>query len=48
MIEAEQAQLSEQYLRKLAIQALTNNTKLYFGPSIPDFINENINEAFKA
>lgn len=41
-IEAEQTQLTQQYLQKLAIQSLTNNTKVYFGNSIPDFITENI------
>lgn len=41
-IEAEQAQLSQEYLQKLAIQSLTQNTKLYFGESIPAFILENI------
>ncbi len=44
MIEAEQAQLSPQYLQKLAIQAMTNNTKLYFGPSIPSFLIENVGD----
>lgn len=42
MIEAEQKQLTPQYLEKLAIQSLSNNTKLYFGSSIPSFIAENI------
>ena len=41
-IEAEQTQLSQEYLQKLAIQSLTQNTKLYFGDSIPSFILENI------
>jgi len=41
-IEAEQTQLTQQYLQKLAIQSLTQNTKLYFGESIPSFITENI------
>lgn len=41
-IEAEQTQLTQQYLQKLAIQSLTQNTKLYFGESIPQFIMENI------
>jgi hypothetical protein len=41
-IEAEQTQLTQQYLQKLAIQSLTTNTKIYFGTSIPDFISENI------
>ena len=48
MIEAEQAQLTPQYLQKLAIQAMTNNTKLYFGPSIPTFITENIDGSLHA
>ena len=42
MIESEQAQLTPQYLQKLAIESFTNNTKLYFGDSIPKFISENI------
>lgn len=41
-IEAEQTQLTQQYLQKLAIQSLSQNTKLYFGESIPQFINDNI------
>jgi len=41
-IEAEQTQLSQEYLQKLAIQSLTQNTKLYFGESIPQFLMENI------
>ena len=43
MIESEQAQLTPQYLQKLAIESFTHNTKLYFGDSIPQFISENIN-----
>jgi len=35
MIEAEQKQLSQEYLKKLAIESFANNTKIYFGPSIP-------------
>lgn len=46
-IEAEQTQLSQEYLQKLAIQSLTQNTKLYFGESIPSFILENITELNK-
>ena len=42
MIESEQAQLTPQYLQKLAIESFTNNTKLYFGESIPKFISDNI------
>ena len=42
MIESEQAQLTPQYLQKLAIESFTTNTKLYFGESIPKFISENI------
>ena len=37
-IEAEQAQLTPAYLQRLAIEAMTNNTKMYFGNSIPSFI----------
>ena len=43
MIESEQAQLSPQYLQKLAIESFTHNAKLYFGESIPKFISDNIN-----
>ena len=42
MIESEQAQLTPQYLQKLAIESFTSNTKLYFGESIPKFISDNI------
>lgn len=42
MIEAEQAQLTAEYLQKLTIEAMTTNTKMYFGSSIPTFISENI------
>ena len=41
-IEAEQAQLTPAYLQKLTIEAMANNTKLYFGSSIPSFIAENV------
>lgn len=41
-INAEQAQLTPQYLQKLAIESFKQNTKLYFGSSIPTFLNENI------
>lgn len=41
-IEAEQAQLTPQYLQKIAIEALAQNTKLYFGNSIPQFLSENV------
>lgn len=41
-IEAELAQLTPAYLQKLAIESLTSNTKLYFGNSIPDYLNENL------
>ena len=47
-IEAEQAQLSPAYLQKLAIEAMTNNTKLYFGNSIPSFLSENFGEINKS
>lgn len=43
-IEAELAQLTPQYLQKLAIESISQNTKLYFGNSIPSFLNENIND----
>ena len=46
-IEAEQAQLTPQYLQKLAIQSFTQNTKIYFGESIPKFISDNITDGLK-
>jgi len=46
MIEAEQAQLTPQYLQKLAIESFSNNTKLYFGESIPSFLSENVHGVF--
>ena len=42
MIEAEQKQLTPEYLKKLAIESISNNTKLYFGESIAKFIMENV------
>jgi hypothetical protein len=42
MIEAEQMQLTPQFLKMLAIQSISNNTKIYFGESIPKFIMENM------
>jgi len=42
MIEAEQKQLTPEFLKKLAIESISNNTKLYFGESIPKFIMENV------
>ena len=42
MIESEQAQLTPQFLQKLAIESFTHNAKLYFGESIPKFISDNI------
>lgn len=44
MIEAEQKQLSPEYLKKLAIESFATNTKLYFGESIPKFIVENVDK----
>ena len=38
MIEAEQKQLTPEYLKRLAIESIANNTKIYFGESIPKFI----------
>lgn len=46
-IEAEQAQLTPAYLQRLAIEAMTANTKMYFGNSIPSFIQENITDLNK-
>ena len=42
MIEAEQKQLTPEFLKRLAIESVANNTKLYFGESIPKFIMENV------
>jgi erlin len=42
MIEAEQKQLTPEFLKRLAIESIANNTKLYFGESIPKFIMENV------
>ncbi|CDW91496.1 spfh band 7 phb domain-containing membrane-associated protein [Stylonychia lemnae] len=47
MIEAEQKQLSTEYLKKLAIESFSNNTKIYFGPSIPQLLVENVDEFLK-
>ena len=44
MIEAEQKQLSPEFLKKLAIESFANNTKLYFGESIPKFLMENVDQ----
>lgn len=44
MIEAEQKQLTPEFLKKLAIESFTNNTKLYFGDSIPKFIIDNVDQ----
>ena len=43
-IEAEQAQLTPAFLHKLAIESLMNNTKLYFGNSIPSYLSENLGQ----
>ena len=42
MIEAEQQQLTPQYLRKLAIESFSKNNKVYFGESIPKFMSANV------
>jgi len=34
-------------LQKLAIQSFTQNTKIYFGESIPKFISDNISQGMK-
>ncbi len=47
-IEAEQAQLTPAFLQKLAIESLMNNTKLYFGNSIPSYLSENLGELQKS
>ena len=43
-IEAEQKQLTPEYLQKLAIDSFAKNEKLYFGHSIPQFLSENIQD----
>lgn len=44
MIEAEQKQLTPEYLKKLAIESFANNTKVYFGESIPKMIFDNVDQ----
>ena len=36
--EANEKLLTESYLKSLSIEALANNTKIFFGSSIPEFI----------
>jgi hypothetical protein len=36
--------LTPEFLKKLAIESFANNTKLYFGESIPKFIFENVDQ----
>ena len=47
-IEAESAQLTPQYLQKLTIESFMENTKIFFGSSIPTFLNENMGELQKS
>lgn len=47
-IEAEQAQLTPNFLHKLAIESLMKNTKLYFGSSIPSYMSENLGDLQQA
>lgn len=47
MIEAEQKQLSPEYLKKLAIESFSNNTKIYFGESIPKFLVDNVDRVLE-
>ena len=42
MIEAEHKQLTPAFLKKIAIESFVNNTKIYFGESIPKFLMENV------
>jgi len=44
MIEAEQKQLTPEFLKRLALESFANNTKLYFGESIPKFLIENVDK----
>ena len=48
MIEAEQKQLTPEFLKKLAIESFANNTKLYFGESIPKFLIDNVDKVLDA
>lgn len=48
MIEAEQKQLTPEYLKKLAIESFSNNTKIYFGQSIPQMIFENVDKVLES
>jgi len=41
-IEANQMKLTPEYLQKLQIESVTQNTKYYFGESIPKFFTENM------
>ncbi len=40
-IEANNKKLTPDYLKFIALQSISNNTKFYFGESIPKYINTN-------
>jgi len=44
-IEANEKKLTDSFLKYTWLQAISNNTKLYFGDSIPKFINTNSHES---
>ena len=48
MIEAEYKQLTPEYLKKIAIESFTNNTKIYFGESIPKFLVDNVEKVLSS
>lgn len=41
-IEANNQKLTPQYLKYMSIMHLTNNTKFYFGESIPKYLSTNV------
>jgi len=43
--EANQMRFTKEYLEYVKYQALTNNTKLYFGPNIPHYFNAIVSSA---
>jgi len=44
-IEANEKRLTDSFLKYTWLQAISNNTKLYFGENIPKFINTNSHES---
>jgi len=37
-------QLTPEFLKKLAIESFSHNTKIYFGESIPKFLVDNVDK----